>query len=885
MSDYSGTVFLPQTNFPMKASLAVVEPRLLQKWEQNQTYFKMQARAKETGKPEFIVADGPPYANGSIHIGHVLNKILKDMLVKYYVLNGQPSPLTPGWDCHGLPIELKALTKKPDDLREACHQEALKWVEHQKQQFMRLGIFADWEHPYLTLQPEYVAAELRLLAKIVRQGHVYHGLKPVYWCPKLGTALAAAEAEYQEVESPSIYVKFKLVGTDDYLVIWTTTPWTLPANEAVCLNPNLSYTKYRVTPGFGSETWILASSTAWILFQDLGITDYEEVEYYNGALSHLEGKYVKHPFYDKQVPIIFGDHVVGTGTGCVHTAPGHGLDDYKAGLPHHLPITCIVTPYGKMHLPEDLELHGLSLEEANTQVCERLSKKGMLVSQETIRHSYPHNPRTKTPLIFRATPQWFIRYDDLRGAALEALENVKFIPEAGRTRLSASIDNSPDWCLSRQRTWGVTIPARICADCNQGQIKADFIEELTQRMVTGEHLTGPDGLPRPLTFDLSDFLCPCGSKNSQLEKSILDVWFDSGAYHETLPMADIYLEGSDQHRGWFQTSLMSAVAAGKAVPFKTIVTHGFVLDEQGRKMSKSLGNVIEPEAVINKYGAEILHLWVASEDFTKDVKVGLKHFERLADSYRKFRNTFRFLLGGLADFRPEMLLAYEVLSPLDRWMLHQLNEVTRECHSAYRELRFHEMYQRLNRFFCVEVSSLYFDVIKGSLYTDGRDWIRRRAIQTVMWHMLDVLHRLMAPCLSFLAEEVAESAGWESPFLRDYPLATERWDNGTLDEFMKKAVSVRDEVYKLLDTMRAEKLLGSSLEALVEVTLDFDDVVNLDWEQFLIVSRSRVMRGDERALQVLVNDAPKCERCWVRTYNRTGDVCQKCVGVLKESGH
>lgn len=871
----------------MKASLSITEPRLLDKWKQNETYAKLQTRAKETGKPEFIVADGPPYANGSIHIGHVLNKILKDVLVKYYAMNGHPSPLTPGWDCHGLPIELKALAKKPEDLREACRQEAQKWVEHQKQQFMRLGIFADWGHPYLTMQPEYVANELRLLAKIVRQGHIYHGLKPVYWCPKLGTALAAAEVEYQDVDSPSIYVKFKRADADEYFIVWTTTPWTLPANEAVCLNPNLSYSKFRVTWKKGDETWILASSTAATFFSNMSITDYEEVEHLPTAVPHLEGKFVEHPFtgdalYNKQVPIIFGNHVLGTGTGCVHTAPGHGLDDYKAGLPHRLPVTCVVSPYGKMDLPGDNALHGLSLVEANSLVCERLEAKGYLIKEEDIRHSYPHNPRTQTPLIFRATPQWFVRYDDLRGAALEALENVKFIPEAGRTRLTASIDNSPDWCLSRQRTWGVTIPARVCADCGQGQIKADFIEELAQRVAAGEQLTGPGGLPRPLLFDPSEFLCSCGARNAWLEKSILDVWFDSGAYHETLPMADVYLEGSDQHRGWFQTSLMSAVAAGKGAPFKAIVTHGFVLDEQGRKMSKSLGNVIEPETIINQYGAEILRLWVTSEDFTRDVKVGPKHFERLADSYRKFRNTFRFLLGGLADFRPEMLLDYRGLSSLDRWMLHQLNEVTRDCHTAYRELRFHEMYQRLNRFFCVEVSSLYFDVIKGSLYTDGRDWLRRRAIQTTMWHLLDVLHRLMAPCLSFLAEEVAENAGWESPFLRDFPLPTEQWDDGNLDEFMKKAVVVRDEVYQQLDEMRVEKKLGSSLESRVEMTLDFKDQFILDWDQFLIVSRSRVEFGTERSISVILNDAPKCERCWVRTYGRSGDLCNKCVGVLGE---
>lgn len=877
--NYTETVFLPQTSFPMKASLSTTEPRILAKWEKENLYQKMQGKAKErSGKP-FIIADGPPYANGSIHLGHTLNKILKDVAVKFRCMAGQPSPFKPGWDCHGLPIELKVLSKKPSgDLREACRQEALKWVSHQEGQFKRLGILADWENPYLTLQPAYEAAELRTLAKIVRQGRLYRGLKPVYWCPKLGTALAAAEAEYQEVSSPSLYFKMKLTHEDTYLLVWTTTPWTLPANRAVCLNENLTYSKYAVTTSAGNvEYWILLAGSDALL-ASLGAVSWLDMGVFE--VRTLAGKNVKHPLYDRNSQVIFGTHVTASGTGCVHTAPGHGLDDYKAGLSYNLSIECVVGPYGKMDLPTDPTLHDQPLTEANDRVCQQLRDKGLLVSLSTLFHSYPHNPRTMTPLIFRATPQWFIRYDeDLRKTAMQAINRTKFMPESGKNRLAASVANSPDWCISRQRTWGVPIPVVYCSNCKAQGLDAELIDSLADQM---ERDSVTSDIFYRQTYNLK---CDCSDQPTiwQRETAILDVWFDSGAYHEAVnEVADVYLEGSDQHRGWFQTSLMSALAAGKNTPFKKVITHGFVVDENGHKMSKSLGNVIEPEVIIQKYGAEILRLWVISEDFTKDVSIGMKHFERLVEAYRKIRNTFRFLLGALAAFKPEMQVPYNSLSDLDKWMLHRLNAVVKTCRQAYGAFEYHTVFQELNRYFSVELSSFYLDIIKGPLYTDFRNSPGRRAIQTVLYHQLQILYRLVAPALSFLAEEVAEASELESPFLSDFPEETPDWSNPVLDSLMQQAVVIRDSVLKKISDLRAEKKIGSGMEASVSFNLRPELAgLSFSWDYFLVVSevKYKVTKAD-LALEVTPLDAPKCERCWVRTHHMTGNVCDRCQKVL-----
>lgn len=875
--DYSATVFLPKTSFPMKASLATTEVRILQKWKENATYQKMVAGAERSGKPSFTIADGPPYANGPIHVGHVLNKILKDIAVKYWNMNGHPSRFVPGWDCHGLPIELKALSKKPDNLREACHREATKWVEHQKTQFRRLGILADWDNPYLTLHPTYQAAELRLLKKILDVGRLYRGLKPVYWCPKLGTALAAAEAVYANIESPSIYVKFRLSGSDDFLVIWTTTPWTLPANEAVCLNAKLDYAKFLVEHQGRKENWIIGRSNAETFFSELGV-EYQEVG--KQSLQELEGKALEHPLYEKKIPVIFGNHVTDAHTGCVHTAPGHGLDDYKVGLSYKLPITCVVGPYGKMVNAPGFD--GLSMLEANTQICETLKTTNNLVYATTIEHSYPHNPRTNTPLIFRATQQWFIKYDDqLRIVAQKTIEEINFIPETGENRLAAATSNAPDWCISRQRTWGVPIPALMC-ECGESYVSPEMLESLAAA-VEQTNLPASELWPELSRNYIK--LCKCGKLLSQVESVILDVWFDSGAYHEAVGPADVYLEGSDQHRGWFQTSLMSALAASKPAPFSQVVTHGFVVDDRGRKMAKSLGNVVEPESVINKYGAEILRLWVMSEDFTRDVTLGPSHFERLADAYRKFRNTFRFLLGALDDFSPENLIPVSGLPALDRWVLHRLNALIRESHDSYRSFKFHELFHNLTNFFVSDLSNFYFDIVKGCLYTHGRDWQSRRSVQTVMWHLVDIMHRLMAPCLSFLAEEVAETLRWASPFCREFPVADESWDDNELNDLMVEANEIRNKVYKELSNLRASHQIGSSLEAMVELHCQekLQDL-HIAWDQFLIVSRADVRYSEGHPTEILVKkyEAPKCARCWVRTYGCLEDLCNTCRVVIND---
>ena len=912
--NYKETVNLPKTNFPMKANLPQKEPQMIEAWDKGNIYQRILDKNK--GQPTFCMPDGPPYANGNIHLGHVLNKVLKDIVIKYKNLAGFSTAFIPGWDCHGLPIELKvtkALGKKKRDMthteiRELCRKEAHKWVETQKEQFRRLGIIADWENPYLTLQPEYEAEEVRVLADILENGILERGEKPVYWCPALQTALAAAEIEYHDHKSPSIYVKFPLSKSDKLgefdkpvsFVIWTTTPWTLPANLAICLHPDLEYGIY----DSGSEYLILAKELKENVAE---VTELElkEIKIFKG--SDFEGLQADHPFIDRKSQIILGHHVtLEAGTGCVHTAPGHGMDDYIVGLKYNLDILCPVDEAGRYN--DDFpEMKGVKIWEANNLLVDKLVASGHMLHHSELTHSYPHNPRSKTPLIFRATPQWFIRMEDgnynLRQRALTAAEkNINFIPAWGAQRLNAMISNSPDWCLSRQRLWGVPIPVFYCKSCGTELVKAEIMHKVADKMENSgkgiEAFYESDGTE----FTEGHKCSNCQETSFNKGQDILDVWFDSGVCHTavqkkrkelTFP-ADIYLEGSDQHRGWFQTSLMSSIAANGEVPFKTLITHGFVNDAKGHKMSKSKGNVIDPAKVIKNSGAEILRLWVAYEDYGQDVNISNEMFQRITETYRRIRNTMRFMLGNLGDFNPEKDLVHSKDMPiLDQWALTELNQLIAKTTEFYDNYNFYKVYHSLNTFFTTVLSATYLDILKDRLYTGKKDGHARRSSQSVIYHMLDSLVVIMSPILSFLAEEVYQyiprQNKLESVYLNNYPKTRAEWENETLKEDFAYLLEIRSDVSQALETLRQDKAIGSSLDAQVTITASgkkFDILKKYEsiLKELFIVSGVAFRSGEykitgERA------EGDKCVRCWhystkLGTHSQFPEVCPKCVEAL-----
>lgn len=911
---YKDTILLPKTDFQMKANSPQTEPLRIQSWTKDNVYKRM--LNTQTAKGTYTMPDGPPYANGNLHLGHVLNKVLKDMVIKYRNIAGYKATFVPGWDCHGLPIELnvtKKLGDKRKDLsdekvRELCRNEALKWVETQKQQFIRLGVIADWDNPYLTLKPEFEADEVRLLAKIQRNGILYRGEKPVYWCPALQTALAAAEVEYRDHKSPSIYVSFKVNSAPEglrlpegtSLVIWTTTPWTLPANHGIALNANLDYGVYESEKGL----LIVAQALKEAFENDTGLS-LTLKQSFKGE--ELNGAKAQHPFIDRESLVILGDHVTTeAGTGCVHTAPGHGLDDYVVGMKNGLPVDCPVDAAGRFTL-DDPELKGLKIFEGNKVINERLKNSGHLLGLKEITHSYPHNPRTKTPLIFRATPQWFIRYDDpqfnIREKALASIENeIQFFPSWGLQRIRSMISNSPDWCISRQRLWGVPIPVFYCQDCDQALIDADLIEEIADLMEkSGKGIEAYYQTPEK---DLiKNRKCQgCGSQNFKKGTDILDVWFDSGSVHlgvqrrfEGLEYpADIYLEGSDQHRGWFQTSLMSSIASEGKPPFKALVTHGFVNDAQGSKMSKSVGNVIDPAEVIKKYGAEVLRLWVAHEDYGQDVTVGDEIFQRTSEAYRRFRNTFRFLLGNLNDFDPKKdTVAFESMPPLDQWALVRLNELTARCEKAYDKYEFFKVYHALNNFFTVDLSATYLDILKDRLYTGKVNGIPRRSSQTVFFEMTKALCKIMAPITSFLAEEVYSflpGTEGQSVFEQSFPEVRSEWTKPELMGDFEVLLEVRSFVSKELEDLRRQKVIGSSLDAKIELKLPEEKAKILDrykpfLREFLIVSQISYAVGSSMELVAGKAEGEKCLRCWhysklTGANDQFPGACEKCVEAL-----
>lgn len=927
--DYKSTVSLPQTDFPMKGNLSTKEPEIIRQWMDKKIYQKLQDKNK--GKPTFVLPDGPPYANNAIHIGHALNKTLKDIIIKYKNMKGFQAPFIPGWDCHGLPIEhavmknlgQKAKEKSDAEIRALCRAEASKWIEHQRPQFQRLGVLADWENPYYTMQPDYEAEEVREFAKAFQKGLIYLGTKPVYWNWTLQTALADAEVEYHQHKSPAIYVKFPVKDKATLaklgnpaksisMVIWTTTPWTLPANLGIALHEEFDYSIF----DSGSELLVLAKNLKEFVEKDTGLSLKDTGFSFKGKT--LERGLAQHPFLDRTSLIVLGDHVTAdAGTGAVHTAPGHGADDYKVGLRYGMEILSPVDPRGA-YTDEVPEWQGMNIFKANPLIVEKLKGLNALLGYKEIEHSYPHCWRTKIPLIFRATAQWFMGLDQennhLRKVALKAIDEIEFFPDWGEARFRAMMEGRPDWCLSRQRVWGVPIPIFYCittekplADYNVMMKVADVMEKdggiEAFFKYSPEHFIGEAWKKSEMAQKDSNF----GSEGFRHGKDIFDVWFDSGICHAAVQKkrngmafpADIYLEGSDQHRGWFNTSLVSSIATNGKAPFKALITHGFVNDSQGFKMSKSKGNVVDPNDVASKSGAEIIRLWTAYEDYGGDVKCGQQEFDRVTETYRRMRNTMRFLLGATFDFDPAKdAVPYEKMTQLDQWALGRLYDLNKKITEAYDQYTFHKVYHQLNNFFTVDMSATYLDVLKDRLYTWKKDGVARRSAQTVIYTITDYLVRMMAPVLSFLAEEsysYMRGDKEESVFLLDFPTAPDKWNNSTISAQFEELLKVRSDVQKNLENLRAQKTIGASLEGKVQVKAEGKTLETLqkfhgkgglssDLREFFIVSDIELLSGSYE-VKAEKASGEKCVRCWVYAKDvgqsaKHPGVCSKCAEAL-----
>ena len=931
MADYKDTLNLPQTAFPMKADLAKREPELLHYWRELDLYQRQ--RAEFAGRPKFILHDGPPYANGVIHIGHAVNKIIKDMIVKAKTLSGFDAPYVPGWDCHGLPIEQvveKKLGKvgvKVDarPFRNACRAFAAEQVASQSADFQRLGVFGDWANPYLTMDFRAEADIVRSLGRIIANGHLYRGSKPVYWCIDCGSALAEAEVEYEDRDSPAIDVRFPVADPEALLarfhhveghegqgplsvVIWTTTPWTLPANRAVALNPGLEYLLVQVETDRGQERLLVAEA---LLKESLARWQVEEYRVLAHGLGRdLEGLALRHPFYDREVPVILGDHVTTeAGTGAVHTAPAHGQEDYVVGSRYGLPVDNPVGPDGKFLADVPL-FAGLHVFAANERVIDALKTHGMLLRVARLTHSYPHCWRHKTPIIFRATPQWFVGMDHhgLRARALEEIKKLRFTPDWGEARLQGMVENRPDWCVSRQRYWGV--PIALFTHKKTGELHPrtqELIEQVAQRIEQG-------GIDAWFELDPAELL---GAEAADYQKAsdTLDVWFDSGTTHlsvldrrpELRFPADLYLEGSDQHRGWFQSSLLASVAMRGVAPYKGLLTHGFTVDAQGRKMSKSLGNVVAPQKVFNSLGADVLRLWTAATDYRGEMGVSDEILKRMADSYRRMRNTARFLLANLNGFDPaQHALPPEQMLALDRWAVDRARRLQEEIIQAYDQYVFHLIYQKIHNFCSVDMGSLYLDIIKDRQYTSGRDSVARRSAQTAMHHILEAMTRWLAPILSFTAEEIWRNLPGErgpSVFLSTWydRLFAVGDDDPCNAAYWERLLNVRELVSKKLEQLRVEGGIGSSLDAEVYLYCEGELAADLtrigeELRFFFITSYVHVypladapgdaetvqVNGQSLVLEAMPSDHDKCVRCWhhridVGHYPDHPELCGRCV--------
>ncbi|AQM67974.1 Isoleucine--tRNA ligase [Vibrio campbellii] len=936
MSEYKDTLNLPETGFPMRGNLANREPEMLKRWYKEDLYGEI--RKAKKGKKSFVLHDGPPYANGDIHIGHALNKILKDIIIKSKTLSGFDAPYIPGWDCHGLPIELMVEKKvgKPGqkvtaaEFREKCREYAAGQVEGQKESFKRLGIMGEWDKPYRTMDFATEANIIRALGKIASKGHLLKGFKPVHWCTDCGSALAEAEVEYKDKVSPSIDVRFKAADEaallskfelteghegqgDVSIVIWTTTPWTLPANRAVCLRDDLEYVLIQ-TEGDNAERIIVAAELAKDVMDRAGIEHFHNLGFAKGA--DLELSQFQHPFYDFTVPAILGDHVTtDSGTGVVHTAPGHGQEDFAVGNKYNLEVANPVGSNG-VYLPDTELFAGQHVFKANDAVVEVLKEKGALLHHHAYEHSYPHCWRHKTPIIFRATPQWFVSMDQagLRAKALESIKNVEWMPEWGQSRIEGMIEGRPEWCISRQRTWGV--PIALFVHKETAELHPNTLE-LIEKVAK---LVEEKGIQAWWDVDAAELL---GADADQYEKVLdtLDVWFDSGVTHFSVVdareeyngnSADLYLEGSDQHRGWFQSSLISSIAMKDEAPYKQVLTHGFVVDGHGRKMSKSIGNVVAPKDVTNKLGADILRLWVASTDYTGEVAVSDEILKRSADAYRRIRNTARFFLANLSGFNPETdIVPVEEMVALDRWAVGRALAAQEEIVKAYEEYNTHGVTQRLMQFCSIEMGSFYLDVIKDRQYTAKRGGNAQRSCQTALYYIVEALVRWMAPIMSFTADEI-----WnEMPGQRDKFVFTGEWFDGLFglaegeelnNEFWTEIQAVRGAVNKLLEDARKEKTIGGALQA--EVTLFADDALTAKINKLedelrfvLLTSAAKVKPLGEKTdaaqatdieglfVEVAAAEGEKCDRCWhhtsdVGTIEGHEKICGRCVSNVDGEG-
>ena len=942
MSEYKSTLNLPKTAFPMKANLAQREPERLKKWQENNLYAAVRAASK--GRPRYVLHDGPPYANGEIHIGHAVNKILKDIIVKSKTLSGFDADYVPGWDCHGLPIELMVEKKvgkaghKVDakTFRQACRDYAAKQVDKQREDFIRLGVIGDWSNPYRTMDYKFEANIIRALGKIIKAGHISQGFKPVYWCTDCGSALAEAEVEYQDKQSPAIDVKFVVADTDEFwaacakdkpgnakvsVVIWTTTPWTLPANQAVCLHPDVQYTVAKIHHNGQSEYIVVATDLLENAMQRYQIEDFESIAVVAG--SQLEHMMLAHPFNDRQVPVILGDHVTTeSGTGAVHTAPGHGQDDYVVGLKYGLAVDNPVAGNG-VFIEGTEHVAGQHIYKANGFIVDLLQSNNALLKHETIQHSYPHCWRHKTPLIFRATPQWFVSMDKngLREKVAKAIESVQWLPGWGRARIDSMMENRPDWCISRQRTWGV--PIAVFVDKESGSLHPDteqLIEQVAQRVEENGIDAWFDLTPEDLGID-----------ETRYEKipDTLDVWFDSGVTHEavlgqreSLPFpADLYLEGSDQHRGWFQSSLLTSVAihdeadadANFGAPYKTVLTHGFTVDAKGMKMSKSKGNVVAPQKVMNQLGADVLRLWVSATDYSGEMTVSDEILKRTADAYRRMRNTARYLLSNLDGFDPATdSVDINDMIALDRWAVEAAQKVQEDVIAAYEAFEFHRIYQRVHNFCANELGSLYLDITKDRQYTTPANSHARRSAQTAMFHIAEALSRWLAPIVSFTADEI-----WQYlPGERSETVFTETWYElpkaeakaKISDQQWQSIFDVRATVAKRLEELRVAGDIGSSLDADIAVFCNGElhdalDVAKDELRFAFITSDAEVKNEDTvdtEAMEAMVGEQPikikalastntKCERCWHRradvgSYAQHPTLCGRCVENIEGDG-